>query len=128
MKTPVEQLAIALYEGGYLKGNGDEIQELVDKAKEMEKEQIVNARQSHPIQMRVIKTKSTKDDLCQYCQNDFATCPKANHIKFGNGFGNDNVIECSEFTPISFHNNYPIECTNKFAKRVDLNETYGGNK
>jgi hypothetical protein len=40
MKTAVEQLAISLYEGGYLKGNGDEIQELVDKAKEMEKEQM----------------------------------------------------------------------------------------
>jgi hypothetical protein len=43
MKTAVEQLAIALYEGGYLKGNGDEIQELVDQAKEMEREQIVDA-------------------------------------------------------------------------------------
>jgi hypothetical protein len=42
MKTAVEQLAIALYEGGYLKGNGDEIQKLVDKAKEMEKEQRVD--------------------------------------------------------------------------------------
>jgi hypothetical protein len=36
-KTAVEELAIALYEGGYLKGNGDEIQKLVDKAKENEK-------------------------------------------------------------------------------------------
>jgi hypothetical protein len=78
--------------------------------------------------MRVIKTKSTKDHLCQYCQNDIATCPKANHIQFGNGVGNDNVIECSEFTPIKFLNNYPIEYTNKFAKRVDFNKTYGGNK
>jgi hypothetical protein len=43
MKTAVEELAIALYEGGYLKGNGDEIQELVDKAKEMEKEKIKEA-------------------------------------------------------------------------------------
>lgn len=41
-QTAVEQLAIALYEGGYLKGHGDEIQNLVDKAKEMEKEQIIN--------------------------------------------------------------------------------------
>jgi uncharacterized protein YjgD (DUF1641 family) len=41
-KTAVEQLAISLYEGGYLKGNGDEIQELVDKAKEMEKKQIID--------------------------------------------------------------------------------------
>jgi hypothetical protein len=43
MKTAVEQLAIALYEGGCLKGNGDKIQQLVDKAKEMEKEQIKGA-------------------------------------------------------------------------------------
>ena len=43
MKTAVEQLAIALYEGGYLQGNGDEIQDLVEQAKAMEKEQIVNA-------------------------------------------------------------------------------------
>jgi hypothetical protein len=42
MKTAVEELAIALYEGGYLNGNGDEIQELVDKAKEMEKNQIID--------------------------------------------------------------------------------------
>jgi hypothetical protein len=41
MKTAVDQLAISLYEGGYLKGNGDEIQELVDKAKEMEKEKMI---------------------------------------------------------------------------------------
>jgi hypothetical protein len=40
MKTAVEQLAIALYEGGYLKGNGDEIQEIVEMFKEMEKEQM----------------------------------------------------------------------------------------
>jgi hypothetical protein len=39
MKTAVEELTIALYEGGYLKGNGDEIQKLVDKSKKMEKEQ-----------------------------------------------------------------------------------------
>ena len=42
MKTAVEELAIALYEGGYLNGTGDEIQELVDKAKEMEKNQIID--------------------------------------------------------------------------------------
>lgn len=69
--------------------------------------------------MRVIKTKETTDNLCKYCQNDFATCPKANHIKFGNGVGNDNVIECSEFVVTSWHNNFPIEGTDKFAKRVE---------
>jgi hypothetical protein len=40
MKTAVEQFAIALYEGGYLQGNGDEIQNLLEQSKEMEKEQI----------------------------------------------------------------------------------------
>jgi hypothetical protein len=69
-------------------------------------------------QMRVIKTKNTKDNLCRYCQNDFATCPKANHILFGNGVGDDNVIECSEFVVTSWQNNFPIEGTDKFAKRV----------
>jgi hypothetical protein len=38
-QTAVEQLAIALYEGGYLQGNGDEIQEIVEVFKEMNKEQ-----------------------------------------------------------------------------------------
>ena len=51
---------------------------------------------------RVIATESTKDNLCNYCQLDFPTCPKANHIKFGDGKGNDNVIECSEFVCRSF--------------------------
>jgi predicted transcriptional regulator len=42
-QTAVEQFAIALYEGGFLQGNGDEINDLLEKAKEMEKEQIEDA-------------------------------------------------------------------------------------
>jgi hypothetical protein len=38
-QTAVEQFAIALYEKGLLKGNGDDMQELLEQAKEMEKEQ-----------------------------------------------------------------------------------------
>jgi hypothetical protein len=38
-QTAVEQFAIALYEGGYLQGNGDEIQNLLEQHLEMEKEQ-----------------------------------------------------------------------------------------
>ncbi len=38
-QTAVEQFAIALYENGFLTGNGDKIQELLEKAKEMENEQ-----------------------------------------------------------------------------------------
>jgi hypothetical protein len=42
-KTTVEQFAIALYEGGYLQGNGDKIQKLLEQHLEMEKKQIINA-------------------------------------------------------------------------------------
>jgi hypothetical protein len=42
-QTAVEQFAIALYEGGYLQGNGDEIQNLLEQHLEMEKEQIEDA-------------------------------------------------------------------------------------
>jgi 5S rRNA maturation endonuclease (ribonuclease M5) len=42
-KQPVvEQFAIALYEGGYLQGNGDEIQKLLEQYLEMEKEQMID--------------------------------------------------------------------------------------
>jgi hypothetical protein len=40
-KTSVEQFAIALYEGGYLQGNGDEIQKLLEQHLEMEKERMI---------------------------------------------------------------------------------------
>lgn len=58
--------------------------------------------------MRVVGTESTKDNLCNYCSLSIAECPKANHLKFGDGVGNDNVIECSEFCVNAFRNNYPI--------------------
>jgi hypothetical protein len=38
-QTAVEWIAIALYENGFLTGNVDEIQELLEQAKEMEKAQ-----------------------------------------------------------------------------------------
>lgn len=58
--------------------------------------------------MRVVATISTKDVLCNYCRLEIPTCPKAEHIKFGDGVGNDNVIECSEFIIKSWHNTFPI--------------------
>jgi hypothetical protein len=42
-KSSVELFAIALYEGGYLQGNGDKIQNLLEQHLEMEKEQIEEA-------------------------------------------------------------------------------------
>jgi hypothetical protein len=41
-QTTVEQFAISLYEGGYLQGNGDEIQNLLEQHLEIEKEQHAN--------------------------------------------------------------------------------------
>ncbi len=42
-QTALEQFAIALYEGGYLQGNGDEIQKLLEQHLEINKEQIEDA-------------------------------------------------------------------------------------
>lgn len=47
--------------------------------------------------MRVFATSSSKTNLCDFCRDHIATCPTAEHLKFGDGVGNDNVIECSEF-------------------------------
>lgn len=47
--------------------------------------------------MRVFKTKTSKQNLCDYCMYDQPECPSASHIEFGDGVGNDNVIECSEY-------------------------------
>ena len=43
MKTPVELFAIALYEGGYLQGNGDKIQNLLEEHLVIQKQQIIDA-------------------------------------------------------------------------------------
>ena len=40
-KTAIEQFAIALYENGFLTGNGDEIQELLEQYKEMHRQQAI---------------------------------------------------------------------------------------
>ena len=40
---------------------------------------------------------NTKLNLCETCRLDFPTCSQ-DTIKFGDGFGNDNVYECSSYT------------------------------
>jgi hypothetical protein len=46
-QTAVEQLAIALYEGGYLQGNGDEIQNLLEQHLEMEKKIVLSFKNEY---------------------------------------------------------------------------------
>ena len=77
--------------------------------------------------MRVVGTKSTKDRLCRYCQLSnkglwSPDCPKANHIKFGNSVGDDNVIECSEFSTLMFHSTFPIKGMPEYGviKRAEI--------
>ena len=43
MKSSVELFAIALYEGGFLQGNGNEINVLLEQHKAMHKEEIIEA-------------------------------------------------------------------------------------
>jgi hypothetical protein len=42
-QSSVELFAIALYEGGYLQGNGDDINDLLERHKAMHKEEIEDA-------------------------------------------------------------------------------------
>jgi hypothetical protein len=42
-QTAVEQFAIALYEGGYLQGNGNEINDLLEHHKAIHNQEISNA-------------------------------------------------------------------------------------
>jgi transcriptional antiterminator len=48
-KSSVEQFAIALYEGGYLQGNGDKIQNLLEQHLEMEKERMIEFAQLYAV-------------------------------------------------------------------------------
>ena len=45
-QSSIELFAIALYEKGFLKGNGDAINDLLEEHKAMHKEEIVNAYQA----------------------------------------------------------------------------------
>jgi hypothetical protein len=53
-----------------------------------------------------MKTVNSKQNLCSGCNLCIATC-NSSDIKFGNGKGNDNVIECSSFKKRNYKT--PIE-------------------
>ena len=76
--------------------------------------------------MRVTGVINTNHNLCDYCVLEFPTCPKANHIKFGdgNGKGKDNVIECSECVPYDQYNNNGVQLMPEYGviKRAITNE------
>ena len=46
--------------------------------------------------MRIIYTEDKEENMCETCLNCFATC-NPTVCEFGDGFGNDNVIKCSEY-------------------------------
>ena len=48
-QTVVEQFAIVLYQKFKLEGNGKELNDLVEQAKEMEKEQMIEFAQSYAV-------------------------------------------------------------------------------
>lgn len=43
-----------------------------------------------------MKAKSSKDNLCDTCRKCIADCD-AKDIEFGDGVGNDNIVECGEY-------------------------------
>jgi len=46
----------------------------------------------------VTKAKNSKENLCDTCWFCIADC-KQTQVKFGDGLGNDNIIECSGYIP-----------------------------
>lgn len=44
------------------------------------------------------KDEITEDHLCAYCEKCYPSC-NALEVKFGDGVGNDNIIECDTFVP-----------------------------
>ena len=45
--------------------------------------------------MAHVKAKNSKMHLCNLCNDEFACC--TGKVEFGDGIGDDNVIECDEF-------------------------------
>lgn len=44
------------------------------------------------------KQKDSDNNLCNYCTGWYPECN--GNVKFGNGYGEDNIIECDEFAPV----------------------------
>lgn len=46
-----------------------------------------------------MRTKKSDEHLCNECQKYISEFPECmpDDVQFGNGFGNDNIIECSNF-------------------------------
>lgn len=61
-------------------------------------------------------------NLCDKCAKEFATC-KPENVVFGNGVGNDNVVECSGFNGRTCENCYWNECHDGCSKMSCNNES-----
>ena len=47
--------------------------------------------------MREIYTTDTKQHMCDTCPQQYPNCDPV-VLDFGDGYGNDNIIRCSEYT------------------------------
>lgn len=71
-QSSVELFAIALYEGGYLQGNGDEIDDLLVYFKAMHKEEIMDAHiEGQRVFDKFPHTQWTNDQAEQYYNETF---------------------------------------------------------
>ena len=63
--------------------------------------------------MRVIRTTDSKENLCDACpsRDIFPECMA--HVEFGDGYGNDNIIACSNCTCKYSFTIYPGEIAPK---------------
>jgi hypothetical protein len=71
-KSTVEQLAIALYENGFLQGDGDGIQEIVEIFKEIEKERMIELLEwmNSVNQFDPMRLETDNDDIVEQYYNE----------------------------------------------------------
>lgn len=56
------------------------------------------------------KLKNTTQNLCDYCLEEYPRC-NGGLLKFGNGIGDDNIIECDNVQPNESFNSDLLDLT-----------------
>jgi hypothetical protein len=76
-QSSIELFAIALYEGGYLQGNGDEINDLLERHKAMHKEEIIISNMNGQAEYDQLGYRDIVKDVAeQYYNETFKTQEK----------------------------------------------------
>ena len=64
---------------------------------------------------------STKENLCDTCLNSYPSCNPPKDLQFGNGVGNDNIIECKKYVNLVSQS---IKCKSSFIPDLECDNIY----